>query len=72
VGSLALPRNEDGSVGTSLAQTILERREQFHALGLNERLGQPNPAVNEIFQYGQTFFLQRTGDSPLSQQMTLT
>jgi DHA2 family multidrug resistance protein len=71
VGLLALLRNEGGSVGTSLAQTILERREQFHALRLNERLDQLNPAVNEIFKYGQTFFLQHTGDSPISQQMTL-
>jgi MFS transporter, DHA2 family, multidrug resistance protein len=68
---LALLRNEGGSVGTSLAQTILERREQFHALRLNERLDQLNPAVNEMFQQGQTFFLQHTGDSPISQQMTL-
>jgi DHA2 family multidrug resistance protein len=71
VGLLALLRNEGGSVGTSLAQTILERREQFHALRLNERLDQLNPAVNEMFQQGQAFFLQHTGDSPLSQQMTL-
>ena len=31
VGLLALLRNEGGSVGTSLGQTITERREQFHA-----------------------------------------
>jgi DHA2 family multidrug resistance protein len=31
VGLLALLRNEGGSVGTSMAQTVLERREQFHA-----------------------------------------
>ena len=30
VGLLALLRNEGGSVGTSVAQTIHERREQFH------------------------------------------
>ena len=38
VGLLALLRNEGGSVGTSVAQTVLERREQFHTLRLNERL----------------------------------
>ena len=30
VGLFALLRNEGGSVGTSLAQTIVQRREQFH------------------------------------------
>ena len=38
VGLLALLRNEGGSVGTSIAQTILERREQFHTLRLGEQL----------------------------------
>src|SRR6202008_549221 len=38
VGLLALLRNEGGSVGTSLGQTITERREQFHILRLNENL----------------------------------
>ncbi len=31
-------RNEGGSVGTSIAQTLQERREQFHLLRLNEQL----------------------------------
>ena len=34
VGLLSLLRNEGGSVGTSLAQTFQERREQFHGLRL--------------------------------------
>src|SRR5262249_2785448 len=38
VGLLALLRNEGGSVGTSVAQTIQERRYQFHSLRLNENL----------------------------------
>ena len=71
VGLLALLRNEGGSVGTSLAQTILERREQFHVLRLNERLDPLNPAVNDVFQQAQAFFMQRTGDSPLSLETTL-
>jgi MFS transporter, DHA2 family, multidrug resistance protein len=71
VGLLALLRNEGGSVGTSVAQTILERREQFHTLRLNENLDPLNPAVNQIFQQGKTFFLQQTGDAVASQQMTL-
>jgi MFS transporter, DHA2 family, multidrug resistance protein len=71
VGLLALLRNEGGSVGTSVAKTILERREQFHALRLNERLDPLNPTVHQLFEQGQALFMQRTGDSPLSQQMTL-
>src|SRR4029450_7384873 len=47
-GGLALLRNEGGSVGTSVAQTILDRREQFHVLRLNERLDTVNPAVNQF------------------------
>src|SRR5271167_446353 len=37
VGLLALLRNEGGSVGTSVAQTVLERRQQFNPLRLNEK-----------------------------------
>ncbi|MGA2232695.1 MAG: DHA2 family efflux MFS transporter permease subunit [Tepidisphaeraceae bacterium] len=62
VGLLALLRNEGGSVGTSVAQTIQERREQFHTLRLNEFLGPLNPAVAQFLQNGQTFFMQLTGD----------
>ena len=32
VGLFSLLRNEGGSVGTSMAQTIQERREQFHSI----------------------------------------
>src|SRR5205807_4313444 len=46
VGLASLLRNEGGSVGTSMAQTIQERREQFHALRVNEFLDPFNPAVN--------------------------
>jgi DHA2 family multidrug resistance protein len=71
VGLLALLRNEGGSVGTSVAQTIQERREQFHTLRLNEQLDAFNPAVNQLFTNGKQFFLQQTGDAHLSRQMTL-
>lgn len=72
VGLLALLRNEGGSVGTSVAQTIIERREQFHTLRLNESLDSLNPAVARLFQQGQTFFLQQTGDGPMSHLLTLS
>jgi DHA2 family multidrug resistance protein len=71
VGLLALLRNEGGSVGTSVAQTIQERREQFHVLRLNEWLDPFNPAVSDLLGRGRQFFLQATGDAPLSQQMSL-
>jgi MFS transporter, DHA2 family, multidrug resistance protein len=38
VGLLRLLRTEGGSVGTSLAQTIHERLEQFHILRMGEYL----------------------------------
>jgi hypothetical protein len=44
VGLLALLRNEGGSVGTSVAQTIHERRDQLHSLQLGENLDKLNPA----------------------------
>jgi DHA2 family multidrug resistance protein len=71
VGLLALLRNEGGSVGTSVAQIIQERREQFHVLRLNEHLDALSPAVNQLLARVQALFLQRTGDAPLSHQMAV-
>jgi MFS transporter, DHA2 family, multidrug resistance protein len=71
VGLLALLRNEGGSVGTTMGQTITERREIFHALRLNENLDQFNPTVNSYLAEAQTTFLQQTGDPAASQQMAL-
>jgi DHA2 family multidrug resistance protein len=71
VGLLALLRNEGGSVGTSMAQTVHERRDQFHALRLNEHLDTLNPAVNQFFSQSHLFFMQHTGDAPAARQMTL-
>jgi DHA2 family multidrug resistance protein len=71
VGLLALLRNEGGSVGTSVAQIIQERREQFHTLRLNEGLDVFNRAVNQMLARGQALFLRHTGDAPLAHQMTL-
>ncbi len=71
VGLLALLRNEGGSVGTSVAQIIQERREQFHVLRLNEHLDALNPAVTQLLARIQAFFFQRTGDASLSHSMAL-
>jgi DHA2 family multidrug resistance protein len=50
---------------------VLERREQFQTLRLNENLDALNPAIARFFQQGQEFFLGHTGDLSLSRQMTL-
>ena len=71
VGLLALLRNEGGSVGTSLSQTVQERREQFHLSRLDQDLNQFNPHVQSFLQGGQAFFLGHTGDPAKSQQMTV-
>jgi DHA2 family multidrug resistance protein len=71
VGLLALLRNEGGSVGTSVAQIIHERREQFHTLRLNEHLDPLSPEVHRLLERVQAFFLHRNGDAPLSRRMTL-
>ena len=71
VGLLALLRNEGGSVGTTMGQTITERREIFHALRLNENLDPFNPAVNSFFNQADAAFLQQTGDPAAAHQMAL-
>jgi DHA2 family multidrug resistance protein len=71
VGVLALLRNEGGSVGTSVAQTILERREQFHAMRLNEYLDRFNPAVAPYLQQATTYFYGTNGDPVASRDMAL-
>jgi DHA2 family multidrug resistance protein len=71
VGIFSLLRNEGGSVGTSLAQTLQERREQFHLLRLNEFLDPLNPSVRSFLSGGTNFFLHHTGDPVKSAQMAL-
>jgi DHA2 family multidrug resistance protein len=71
VGLFALLRNEGGSVGTSMAQTIQERREQFHLSRLNESLGQLNPHVQSFMERTQEFFMRLTGNAALSHQKSV-
>jgi DHA2 family multidrug resistance protein len=71
VGLLALLRNEGGSVGTSVAQTIQQRRDQFHSLRLGENLDPLNPAVNSYLDQVQPGFLQQTGDPVAAKQLAL-
>jgi DHA2 family multidrug resistance protein len=71
VGLFSLLRNEGGSVGTSMAQTLEERRDQFHSLRLNESLDALNPAVNSFLEQAQAFFYGHSGDAALSRQQAL-
>jgi DHA2 family multidrug resistance protein len=70
VGLFSLLRNEGGSVGTSIAQTIQERREQFHDLRLGEFLDRLNPNLGFYSDEMQKYFFQHNGDKALSQEMT--
>jgi DHA2 family multidrug resistance protein len=71
VGLLSLLRNEGGSVGTSLAQTIQERRDQFHSLRLGEWLDPLSPAAHAFLAEASRQFLQQTGDPVAARQLAL-
>jgi DHA2 family multidrug resistance protein len=71
VGLMALLRNEGGSVGTSVGKIIVDRREQFHTLRVNEALDPLNSTVQQFAAQGQEFFTQHFGDPAGAQQMTL-
>jgi DHA2 family multidrug resistance protein len=71
VGLLSLLRTEGGSVGTSMATTIQERREQFHLSRLNDGLGLLNSHVTEYLGRARYLFLQQTGDPIRSPQLGL-
>ena len=70
VGLFSLLRNEGGSVGTSLAQTLQERRDQFHTLRLGESsIPSTRPRIPSLIRLGP--FLQQTGDPVAAQQLAL-
>ena len=71
VGLLNLLRNEGGSVGTSMAQTLRERRDQFHMSRLGENLGPLNHHVQSFMEQSQGLFNQWTGDPARSKVMSL-
>jgi DHA2 family multidrug resistance protein len=71
VGLLSLLRNEGGSVGTSLAQTMQERRDQFHSLRLGEWLDPFNAAARSFLDQATGPFLQQTGDPVAARQLAL-
>jgi DHA2 family multidrug resistance protein len=61
VGLLSLLRTEGGSVGTSMATTIQQRREQFHLARLTDGLGPLNAHVHGYLESAKQLFFQRTG-----------
>jgi DHA2 family multidrug resistance protein len=67
IGLLSLLRNEGGSVGTSMAQTLQERRDQFHTLRLGEYLDPFNAGVSSFIGQVQGQF--DIGDPVASQQL---
>src|SRR5580692_6589134 len=69
VGLLSLLRNEGGSVGTSMAQTIQERRDQFHILRLGELIDTFNANVVSFLDQARVVFLEQTGDPSAAQQL---
>ncbi|MDR3635915.1 MAG: DHA2 family efflux MFS transporter permease subunit [Isosphaeraceae bacterium] len=71
VGLFALLRNEGGSVGTSVAKTFEERREQFHSARVGEFLDPLNPQVQEFLDQGQAAFLTETGDPAASRLLSV-
>ncbi len=71
VGLFALLRNEGGSMGTSLGQTIQERRLQFHLARLDDHLAPFSPAVQSFLEGTRAFFLGLTGDPAGSERMAL-
>jgi DHA2 family multidrug resistance protein len=71
VGLLALLRNEGGSFGTSMAQTIEQRRLQFHTARVGEFLDPLNPQLSTFLEQAREVFYQQTGDMAAAQQMAL-
>ena len=54
-----------------MAQTVQERRDQFHILRLGESLDPLNPAVTSFLEQARGVFLQQTGDPVAAQQLAL-
>jgi DHA2 family multidrug resistance protein len=68
-GLFALLRNEGGSVGTSMAETLCVRRAQFHFERLGEWLDPLNPNLSASLSGLRTTFLGITGDPARADRM---
>jgi DHA2 family multidrug resistance protein len=62
VGLASLLRNEGGSVGTSLSQTMEQRRLQFHLSRVGETLDPFNPPVTEFLSQAKGAIATQFGD----------
>jgi DHA2 family multidrug resistance protein len=71
VGLFALLRNEGGSVGTSMSQTLQQRRQQFHTARVGEFLDPLNPNVTDFLGQARAFFFQQSGDPAGSQGLAV-
>lgn len=71
VGLMALLRNEGGSFGTSMAQTLVERREQMHTSRIGDLVSNLNPNVVGFLDQAREAFLRETGDPVRAQEMAL-
>lgn len=70
-GIFAALRNEGGSAGTAMGNTLVTRRIPVHTDRLVEHINPFNPAFNEAMQSLQAFFYQQTGDPVGSRVMAL-
>ncbi len=71
VGLFSLLRTEGGSVGTSIAQTIIQRRQQFHLSRLADGLSPLNSHVQEFLGSTHQLLMRSTGDPARSLQLGL-
>jgi DHA2 family multidrug resistance protein len=70
-GIFAFLRNEGGSAGTAMGNTLVTRRIPVHTDRLVEHINPFNPAFNDAMQSLQSAFFQVTGDPVGSQAMAL-
>ena len=69
IALISLLRNEGGSVGTSLAQIIQQRRFQFHSSRLGESLHSLNTYATNFLTTAQRYFYTQNGDAVGSGEM---
>ncbi|MBA2116082.1 DHA2 family efflux MFS transporter permease subunit [Bremerella alba] len=71
IALISLLRNEGGSVGTSLFQTLVQRREQFHSSRLNDNLDSLNPKVVDFLAVGQDIYHYNGSGASVAHDMAL-
>jgi DHA2 family multidrug resistance protein len=71
VGLLSLLRTEGGSVGTSAAKIIEDRRVQLHMSRIGEGLNTLNHDVQSYLEQAKAYLLQYSGDPSWARQASL-